>query len=89
MTASFQILILSYGEMGHAMEYLLKDHHQLDIWEKFPYANFSSAALNESVLHADIVFFCLPVNPNPHREVIQQIASLLKKLASVSALLKD
>lgn len=35
MTASFQILILGYGEMGHAMEYLLKDHYQLAIWENF------------------------------------------------------
>lgn len=77
MTASFQILILGYGEMGHAMEYLLKDHHQLDIWEKFPIASFASAALNKSAPHADIVLFCLPVNP--HREVIQQIAPLLKK----------
>lgn len=77
MTASFKILILGYGEMGHAMEYLLKEHHQLYIWEKFPYADFVSAALNESAPHADIVLFCLPVNP--HREVIQQIAPLLKK----------
>ncbi len=77
MTESFQILILGYGEMGHAMEFLLKEHHHLEIWEKFPHADFSSAALKESAPHADIVLFCLPVNP--HREVIQQIALLLKK----------
>lgn len=77
MTASLQILILGYGEMGHAMEYLLKDHHQLAIWEKFPHADFSSAVLEESTAHADIVLFCLPVNP--HQEVVQQIAPLLKK----------
>lgn len=77
MTASFKILILGYGEMGHAMEYLLKEHHQLYIWEKFPYADFVSAALNESAPHADIVLFCLPVNP--HREVVQKIAPLLKE----------
>ena len=77
MTASFQILILGYGEMGHAMEYLLKDHHQLAIWNKFPNAGFSSAVIEESAPHADIVLFCLPVNP--HQEVVQQIAPLLKK----------
>jgi len=77
MTAPFQILILGYGEMGHAMEFLLKDHHHLEIWEKFPHTDFSSAALKESAPHADIVLLCLPVNP--HREVIQQIALLLKK----------
>lgn len=77
MTASFQILILGYGEMGHAMEYLLKDHHQMAIWEKFPHADFCSAVLEESAPHADIVLFCLPVSP--HQEVIQQIAPLLKE----------
>ncbi|MBL0011873.1 MAG: hypothetical protein IPP22_14690 [Nitrosomonas sp.] len=77
MTAHFNILILGYGEMGHAMEYLLKDHHQLSIWEKFPHEHFSSDVLRKSAPHADIVLFCLPVNP--HREVIQQIAFLLKK----------
>ncbi|AEJ01683.1 NAD-dependent glycerol-3-phosphate dehydrogenase domain protein [Nitrosomonas sp. Is79A3] len=77
MTASFQILILGYGEMGHAMEYLLKDHHQLAIWNKFPNAGFSSAVIEESAPHANIVLFCLPVNP--HQEVVQQIAPLLKK----------
>jgi len=77
MTASFQILILGYGEMGHAMEYLLKDHYQLAIWEKFPIDGFSSAVIEESAPHADIVLFCLPVNP--HQKVVQQIALLLKK----------
>lgn len=77
MTASFQILILGYGEMGHAMEYLLKDLHQLAIWEKFPIDGFSSAVIEESAPHADIVLFCLPVNP--HQAVVQQIAPLLIK----------
>ena len=63
--------------MGHAMEFLLKDRHELDIWEKFPQNSGSSVDLEASVPQADIVLFCLPVNP--HREVIQHIAPGLKK----------
>ncbi len=77
MTESFRVLILGHGEMGQAMEYLLKDRYALDIWEKFPQNNYPSVILEESAPHADVVLFCLPVNP--HREVVQQIAPLLKK----------
>ena len=77
MTTSFRILLLGYGEMGHAMEYLLKEHHTIAIWEKFPQPGFHSATLIDSVPWADIVIFCLPVNP--HREVIQLISPLLRK----------
>lgn len=76
MTGDLSILILGYGEMGHAMEFLLKDRHAVSIWEKFPQPGFTSAVLADCVPHADIVFFCLPVNP--HREVTQHIAPLLK-----------
>ena len=77
MTRPLQILVLGHGEMGHAMEYLLKDRHKLSIWEKFPKNDYRYAALEDSAAHADIVLFCLPVNP--HREVVQHIAPLLKK----------
>lgn len=76
MTTAFRILILGYGEMGHAMEFLLRGRHHIDIWEKFPQPDFTPAVLADSAPHADIVFFCLPVNP--HREVVRQIAPLLK-----------
>lgn len=71
----FKVLILGYGEMGHAMEHLLSARHQLYIWEKYPEPDFQSVNLEESVPFADIVIFCLPVNP--HRQVITQIAPLL------------
>jgi glycerol-3-phosphate dehydrogenase (NAD(P)+) len=77
MTERFRVLILGYGEMGHAMEYLLKESQQLDIWERFPRDNFQSVVLEDAAPRADIVLFCLPVNP--HREVVEQIAPLLKK----------
>lgn len=77
MTTALNILILGHGEMGHAMEYLLKDRHTFAIWEKFPQSGHPYATLEQSTPLADIVLFCLPVNP--HREVTQRIAPLLKK----------
>ncbi|NBQ69053.1 MAG: hypothetical protein EBU46_09570 [Nitrosomonadaceae bacterium] len=77
MTTSLHILILGHGEMGHAMEYLLKDRHTFAIWEKFPRSGYPYATLEQSAPLADIALFCLPVKP--HREVIQHIAPLLKK----------
>ena len=77
MTERFRVLILGYGEMGHAMEHLLKGRQQLDIWEKYPQDNFQSVVLEEAAPRADMVLFCLPVNP--HREIVKQIAPLLRK----------
>ena len=76
MTDRFRVLILGYGEMGHAMEHLLKARQQLDIWEKYPRDNFQSVLLEDAAPLADVVLFCLPANP--HREIVEQIAPLLK-----------
>jgi glycerol-3-phosphate dehydrogenase (NAD(P)+) len=77
MPEQFTVLILGYGEMGHAMEYLLKDRCQLQIWDKFPEDGFQSVVLEKAAPKADIVLFCLPVTP--HREVAEKIRPLLKK----------
>ena len=70
-------LILGYGEMGHAMQFLLAERHALYIWDKFPAAGLQSVDLKEAAPLADVVMFCLPVNP--HREVANEIAPMLKK----------
>lgn len=75
MVDSYNVLILGYGEMGHAMESLLAKHHQLYIWDKFPQPGFQSVELDDCVPRADIILFCLPVNP--HREVLLHIKPLL------------
>jgi glycerol-3-phosphate dehydrogenase (NAD(P)+) len=71
------ILILGYGEMGHAMEHLLKERFQLSIWDKHPQHGFQSVDIEIAAQKADIVIFCLPVNP--HREVAEHIAPILKE----------
>jgi len=76
MTKQFKVLILGYGEMGHAMEYLLRDQCHLDIWEKYPEDNYQSVLLEDAVTVADVILFCLPVNP--HYEISRDIAPLLK-----------
>ena len=81
MIKRLRVLILSYGEVGHAMECPLKEHHKLDVWVKCQQDNFQSVVLKDAVSLTDIVLFCLPVNP--HREIAKQVASLLKKTASV------
>lgn len=77
MTEQYKVLILGYGEMGHAMEYLLKGRCQLQIWEKFPQDGLQSAVLEDAAPDADIVLFCLPINP--HREIAENIKPLLKQ----------
>ena len=77
MSEQFTVLILGYGEMGHAMEFLLKDRSRLLIWEKFPEDGFQSVVLDDVAPEVDIVLFCLPVNA--HREVAEKIRPLLKK----------
>jgi glycerol-3-phosphate dehydrogenase (NAD(P)+) len=76
MSQKLKVLILGYGEMGHAMEYLLDDGQQLYIWEKYPVNNLQSVMLEDVASEMDVVLFCLPVNP--HREVATLISPLLK-----------
>jgi len=76
MSKQLSVLILGYGEMGHAMEYLLHDHFQLAIWDKYPQRGLISIELEAAARVADVVLFCLPVNP--HREIANHIAPLLK-----------
>ena len=70
------VLILGYGEMGHAMQVLLKDRHDLHIWDKFPSPGMKSVVLEDAAPQADFAVFCLPVKP--HREVAETIVPLLK-----------
>ncbi|MBX3616104.1 hypothetical protein [Nitrosomonas sp.] len=74
---STKILILGYGEIGHALEFLLKKHCPVAVWDKYPSANFIPVTLEQLVPQADIALFCLPVNA--HREVTQRITPHLKR----------
>ena len=75
------IAYFGYGEMGHAMETLLGERHELMIWEKFPQQGFVSAVLEEAAPQAGILLFCLPVAA--HTGVVDAVAPLVSDTASV------
>ena len=70
-----RVLILGYGEMGHAMEYLLAARHDVRIWNMGVVVKGSKATLEEEVAEAQVILFCLPVNP--HHEIASRIAPYL------------
>ena len=57
------ILIIGYGEMGHAMEYLLHESHDLFIFEPRPAKNSSPFDLEKAAENSDFVLFCVPAIP--------------------------
>ncbi|MEW6331686.1 MAG: hypothetical protein AB1560_09525 [Pseudomonadota bacterium] len=61
---SFRVLILGHGEMGRAMEHLLRAHHALTIWERHPAPNVPPVALESAAARQDIILFCLPAQPH-------------------------
>ncbi len=77
MSEPLGVLVLGYGEMGHAMEYLLRERARLEIWEMWPKDGFRPAELDQATPRADIVVFCLPAQA--HREVAARIAPLINK----------
>ncbi|GAB5605901.1 hypothetical protein [Sideroxyarcus sp. TK5] len=70
-----RVLILGYGEMGHAMESLLAERHDVHIWNMGEVVKGKFTTLEEEVSVAQVVLFCLPVNP--HQEIAQRIAPFL------------
>ena len=65
-----QVLILGYGEMGHALEYLLAEKHGVRIWSLS-----SHTVLEDEVSRAQVILFCLPANA--HLEITRRIADCL------------
>ena len=72
-----RVLILGYGEMGHAMEHLLFARHDVRIWNLGTVVKGSHTTLEQETAEAQVILFCLPVNP--HREIAGRIAPCLAK----------
>ncbi len=62
-----RVLILGYGEMGHAMEALLHDRHDVRIWSRS-----HATVLEDEVATAQLILFCLPAIV--HHEITSRIA---------------
>lgn len=58
-----KILIIGYGEMGHAMEYLLGADNDIVIYDPAVKGEPSNTILSEAAQEADFVVFCTPTEP--------------------------
>lgn len=63
MTKGRQVLVLGYGEMGHAMEFLLAARHALQFWDIRPMDTHPPVPLEAAVASAEMVLYCVPVTP--------------------------
>ncbi|MDH5359428.1 MAG: hypothetical protein OEX03_02640 [Gammaproteobacteria bacterium] len=73
---SRNILLLGYGEMGHAFEVLLADRHQVSIWSRRREQQ-GHCNLEEEVTAAEMIIFCLPVMA--HASVIARLVKSIRK----------
>lgn len=70
------VLIIGYGEMGHAMEHLLTDRHRLTIHDSRPIPGRPAIDPRQAAARADFVLLCVPAAP--HRDVLNAIAEHLQ-----------
>jgi glycerol-3-phosphate dehydrogenase (NAD(P)+) len=61
-----RVLVVGYGEMGHAMQALLAAHHSVQVWQRR-----SAVALETAAAAADIVLLCVPTPP--HAELAERL----------------
>jgi glycerol-3-phosphate dehydrogenase (NAD(P)+) len=66
-----RVLLIGYGEMGHALSHLMNPRHDVSIWQRKPADGSSPVPLAEAVRDKDAVFFCVPTAPifNIAREI--------------------
>lgn len=57
------VLIVGYGEMGHAMQRLLQARHRLAIYDTRPIAGLAPVDVETEAASADMVLFCIPAQP--------------------------
>ena len=68
-----RVLIVGYGEMGHAMQHLLQHRHQVTVWQRHP-TEGDAHPLVQVAADKDVLVFCIPTGPL-HRVVadLQQV----------------
>jgi len=69
-------LIIGYGEMGHAMEHLLKGKHRLAIHDSRPAEGLPSINVEQEAALADFVLLCVPASP--HRDLLTRLSPHLQ-----------
>lgn len=72
MAVKHKVLIVGYGEMGHALQYLLGNRHQLCIYDSRPVEGLAPVDVEQEAATADFILFCIPSQP---------LGAMLKRLA--------
>lgn len=62
--------------MGRAMEYLLRPHHRLTLWQRHPKPGSPAVALDAVAAEQDFILFCLPASP--HFELASRLQPYLR-----------
>ena len=63
MAKQQNVLIIGYGEMGHAMFDLLEARHRLVIYDARPLEGLRPVDVEQEAATADVVLFCIPTQP--------------------------
>ena len=74
-----KVLIVGYGEMGHAMQYLLDERHDLYIFDSRPMSGLVPVGVEQEAASADVILFCIPAQPLA--DMLQRLAPHLQKHA--------
>jgi len=76
-----RVLILGYGEMGHAMETLLAPRQSVVIWHRR-----GKSDLDTEAPAASVILFCVPTRP--HEELVRRLGAQLASDAIVMTIAK-
>lgn len=71
-----RVLIVGYGEMGHAMAHLLGGKHPLAIHDSRPVEGLPSIDIEQQAALADFLLLCVPAIP--HHDLLARLASFLQ-----------
>jgi glycerol-3-phosphate dehydrogenase (NAD(P)+) len=71
-----RVLIVGYGEMGHAMRHMLAGNHRLAIHDARPVAGLPSVDVEQEAALADFVLLCVPASP--HHDLLARLAPRLQ-----------
>jgi glycerol-3-phosphate dehydrogenase (NAD(P)+) len=80
-----RVLIVGYGEMGHAMQYLLQQHHDITVWH-IDTPEGMAVPLPQAAADQDFIILCIPTGPL--YEVVTEFKSALQRETLVISISK-
>jgi len=79
MAKKQNVLIVGYGEMGHAMQYLLDEKHHLSIYDSRPVRGLAPVDVEQEAASADFILFCIPTQSL--EDMLERLGPQLQKHA--------